>query len=223
MKRDGFIIHEKTLKQMSRLEPEDVKYLMECLTDYYYTGAMNIDEVEEHSIAVAVILDDAIERMDADADAYQKSIEQRRQAAQKRWQKDAEGMREYATACDRIPPQREAYAKNADSVSVSDSVSVIKENSPTESKRKVFKRPTVEEVREYCLERHNGIDPESFVAFYDSKGWKIGNSPMKNWKSAVITWEKRNRENPPNKVNRFQNFPINEANRSLAAQILQMR
>ena len=56
-----------------------------------------------------------------------------------------------------------------------------------------FVPPTVEEVRTYCEERGNFIDPEAFVAFYDSKGWKVGNSPMKNWKSAVITWEKRNK------------------------------
>ena len=56
-----------------------------------------------------------------------------------------------------------------------------------------FVPPTVEEVRTYCEERGNFIDPEAFVAFYDSKGWKVGNSPMKNWKSAVITWEKRSK------------------------------
>ena len=56
-----------------------------------------------------------------------------------------------------------------------------------------FVPPTVEEVRTYCEERGNFIDPEAFVAFYDSKGWKVGNSPMKNWKSAVITWENRNK------------------------------
>lgn len=58
-------------------------------------------------------------------------------------------------------------------------------------KRKCFIPPSVDEVREYCNERKNGIDPEAFVAFYASKGWKIGNTKMTNWKQAVITWEKR--------------------------------
>ena len=52
----------------------------------------------------------------------------------------------------------------------------------------------VDEVRAYCQERNNGVDPESFVAFYASKGWKIGQSPMKDWKQAVITWEKRRKQ-----------------------------
>nr|WP_325254549.1 hypothetical protein [uncultured Oscillibacter sp.] len=49
----------------------------------------------------------------------------------------------------------------------------------------------MEEVAAYCEERKNGIDPEEFVAFYASKGWRVGRSPMKSWKSAVVTWEKR--------------------------------
>lgn len=58
-------------------------------------------------------------------------------------------------------------------------------------KRKRFIPPSVDEVRAYCHERKNDIDPEAFVAFYASKGWKIGSSKMQNWKQAVITWEKR--------------------------------
>ena len=67
--------------------------------------------------------------------------------------------------------------------------------SPTPSSRgKRFSPPTVDEVRAYCQERNNGVDPESFVSFYASKGWTIGPSPMKDWKQAVITWEKRRKQ-----------------------------
>lgn len=54
-----------------------------------------------------------------------------------------------------------------------------------------FAPPTVEEVGAYCQQRGSSVDPEVFVAFYASKGWKVGNSTMKDWKAAVITWEKR--------------------------------
>lgn len=57
---------------------------------------------------------------------------------------------------------------------------------------KRFVVPTVDEVRAYCKSRGNNVDAEKFVAFYGSKGWKVGNQPMKDWKQAVITWEKRN-------------------------------
>jgi hypothetical protein len=56
-----------------------------------------------------------------------------------------------------------------------------------------FKPPTVDEVTAYCGERKNGIDPEEFVDFYESKGWMIGKNGMKDWKAAVRTWERRQR------------------------------
>ena len=65
-----------------------------------------------------------------------------------------------------------------------------------ESKKSAFVAPSLEEVREYCAARGSKIDPEAFVAFYTSKGWKIGNAPMKDWKAAVITWEKREATRP---------------------------
>ena len=55
-----------------------------------------------------------------------------------------------------------------------------------------FIPPTVEEVRAYCVERRNGVDPEAFIDFYASKGWRVGNQPMKDWKACVRTWERRN-------------------------------
>ena len=58
-----------------------------------------------------------------------------------------------------------------------------------------FTPPTLEEVQAYCQERANGIDAEYFLDFYSSKGWKIGRESMKDWQSAVRTWEKRENNN----------------------------
>lgn len=57
--------------------------------------------------------------------------------------------------------------------------------------RGIFIPPTVEQVREYCTEKNYQINPESFVAYYASKGWTVGKSPMKDWKQACVTWEAR--------------------------------
>lgn len=56
---------------------------------------------------------------------------------------------------------------------------------------KRFIPPTVEEVREYCKERGNRVDPVAFVSFYESNGWKVGRNAMKDWRAAVRTWEQR--------------------------------
>lgn len=69
-----------------------------------------------------------------------------------------------------------------------------------------FVPPTLDEVRAYCLERKNNVDPESFVSFYESKGWMIGKNKMKDWKAAVRTWEKKEKEMPVTKKSKFDNF-----------------
>ncbi len=51
-------------------------------------------------------------------------------------------------------------------------------------------KPTIEDIAAFCKERGNNIDPEQFYYFYESKGWKIGRSPMKSWEACVRTWER---------------------------------
>lgn len=63
---------------------------------------------------------------------------------------------------------------------------------PPQTPIKKFVKPTVEEVRNYCLERNNNVNPEKFVDFYESKDWYIGKNKMKDWKAAVRTWERSN-------------------------------
>lgn len=76
-------------------------------------------------------------------------------------------------------------------------LSVSKENSIDESiKEKIkgkdlFNRPTLQEVKNFCIERKNNVDAEQFFYFYESNGWMISNNPMMNWKACIITWEKR--------------------------------
>lgn len=60
-------------------------------------------------------------------------------------------------------------------------------------KREQFSPPSIQNVAEYCREKGYQIDPESFVAYYDSVGWMIGKKKMKSWKGAVVTWAKRER------------------------------
>ena len=69
--------------------------------------------------------------------------------------------------------------------------SIDKDISKTTNK---FIKPTLEEVKQYCLERENNIDPENFIDYYNSVGWKVGKNQMKDWKAAIRTWERRNKE-----------------------------
>lgn len=50
--------------------------------------------------------------------------------------------------------------------------------------------PDLDSVRAYCQSRKNSVDPEQFVNYYETRGWMAGKSKMRNWQSAVRTWEK---------------------------------
>lgn len=75
----------------------------------------------------------------------------------------------------------------------------IKEESNTTTR---FSKPTIEEVQQYCNERKfTATDPTDFWEFYESKGWKVGNTPMKNWRMALNRWE-RNQKQTTSRLNR---------------------
>ena len=74
-----------------------------------------------------------------------------------------------------------------------------------------FAPPTVEEVAAYCRDRGNAVDAERFCDFYAAKGWMIGKEPMKDWRAAVRTWEKRDAaEKAPKAAKKPQSFDTDE-------------
>ena len=68
-------------------------------------------------------------------------------------------------------------------------------------KSKLFIKPTIDEIKDYCLERKNNIDAEHFFNFYEARAWK----DIKNWKACVITWEKNKNKFSNNSFNNNQN------------------
>ena len=51
-------------------------------------------------------------------------------------------------------------------------------------------RPSFLDVAAYCRERGNRVDPQQFLDYYTSNGWRVGRTPMKDWQAAVRTWER---------------------------------
>ena len=74
----------------------------------------------------------------------------------------------------------------------------INNNITYNNKRVLFKKPNIFEIRDYCLERNNNIDPSSFFDFYESKNWFVGKNKMKDWKACVRTWENRSKNKSNN-------------------------
>ena len=75
-------------------------------------------------------------------------------------------------------------------------------NSKSKSKSNRFTPPTVDEVRAYCQERRNRIDPQHFIDYYSARGWELTKGrKMVDWKAAVRTWERNNYSSPKTGAN----------------------
>ena len=88
-----------------------------------------------------------------------------------------------------LPKDNGGYCQKAIENNTSNNTTSIKKEIYKERK---FKKPTLEEVQEYCKQRGNSVDPKKFIDFYEVNNWtdSKGNK-VKNWKQKVITWEGR--------------------------------
>ena len=77
----------------------------------------------------------------------------------------------------------------------------IHSSASTTTKRKRFEKPSISEIKQYCMERNNNIDASQFFDYYESNGWKVGKNSMKDWKAAVRTWERSEYRKPTVKKN----------------------
>ena len=89
-------------------------------------------------------------------------------------------------------------------------------------KKTTLVRPKIEEIREYVKEKGYHIDAEQFFNFYESKGWKIGKDAMKNWHSAVATWEKRYLDEHPAQKPRAVKTEVKEEDPNERAELIEL-
>ena len=86
-------------------------------------------------------------------------------------------------------PSKEKFTDNTN-------INITNTNLTDSNKKALFKKPTLDEVKNYCILRNNNIDAEAFIDFYESKNWQIGKNKMKDWKACVRTWERRETKKP---------------------------
>ena len=93
-----------------------------------------------------------------------------------------------------------ANGKNGNTETNTETNTQLSNDSKGDTRARRFTPPTLDDVLAYVRERGSDVDPQQFLDFYASKGWMIGKNPMKDWKAAVRTWEKRedtgNNSNP---------------------------
>ena len=101
-----------------------------------------------------------------------------------------------------------------------DNISISNDIDDSNKRKAKFVKPTIEEIRCFCEERNNGIDADEFFNFYESKGWVIGKSPMKDWKACIRTWE-RNKFKSQRPTRR--KVSVLENNMAVAEELLRMQ
>ena len=79
--------------------------------------------------------------------------------------------------------------QKADNLLFKTKVSNVKESNIIKPLSKI--PPSLEDVKQYCDERKNNINPVQFMSYYESNGWKVGKDKMKDWKASVRYWETR--------------------------------
>lgn len=174
MERESFVFHREFIEDL----PE--AYQQKFVSYAIQYGIYGIEpDIDEASLEYTVWLKTK-RRIDEDCERYQRACENRERRNEAR----------------RLKYQAEkGEGTNGDDADAEPSPKLDVEPSEPSKPRKRFRKPTVDEVAEYCRERGNTIDAQTFVDYYETNGWTIGKGgkKMQNWKAAVRTWENRRR------------------------------
>ena len=66
---------------------------------------------------------------------------------------------------------------------------------------KAFQKPTREELEAYKKEKGLDFNPNDFIDYYESNGWKVGRNQMKDWKATARRWSSRRANPSPGWIN----------------------
>lgn len=184
--------------QLKALKTEGYLYYDGIMDNFAKELALDIDESEENvKITIQYLLSVGLLVSSEDGTEYslpymQKLIGSEGSSAQRMRIHRDKKKQERLSQCDtNVTPLLQKRYGEIDIEKEID-IEIDKERKKKESRN--FVPPTLQEVKAYCQERNNGINPQSFIDFYESKGWLIGKTKMKDWKAAVRTWEQRRKE-----------------------------
>ena len=214
--KPGVMIRWDVFTYVKALPPEDAKRMIVAIGEYAKEG---IEPDFCDSPVLPVLWSVISERIIEDDSSFLDKRKKRKAAANHRWRREHENTDANASNCMQ-DNANDANASNcmhpmpvsdsvSDSVSVPVSVSDNKKDNIIGGKaaKNRFVPPSVDDVRDYCRERGNHVDPERFVDFYETRGWMAGKTKMKDWKAAVRTWERNSFDQPQKPEKRPGSLP----------------
>jgi hypothetical protein len=172
--RDSFIFYRSFFQSTKRLSKEDKAELFEAICSYALDG-----ELIEVSAVPEAIFSVIKPNLDANRRKWENGCKEKKKTSRLEAEEEQEISKDEAN-------DKQTVSKPQGNVNVNVDVDVDKD---VKSKSKRFSPPTLQDIQNYCKERNNSVNPEKWIAHYQSNGWKVGKNSMKDWKAAVRTWE----------------------------------
>lgn len=196
-------IKESLWEALKKVSDEERHQFLDAYIEYTLTG----EEPELSGIAEVLFL-----AVKSEADDHAKSVSGGSQGGSKT---PSEGGS--ARGVTKAPSEAPLDQEDREERTKEETEENIKEKPPKGGKEKRrFAPPSLQDVQDYKTSRGDkgeNVDPETFIDFYESKGWKVGNQPMKDWKAAFRTWEKREKpvsRSGTSKITPWNQFPQRE-------------
>ncbi len=192
--KSSFVLYHDIREPVEMLSDEERGKLFSAILNYSEYG-----ELPDFRGALQMAFAFIRTALDRDADKWEDKRQKRVESGRLGGIRSGESRREANEANASKPKQRKQNKANEAvpvpvpapaPVPVPDNI----ENGGKPPRAVRFTPPSVEEVQAYCRDRGNNIDPQRFVNFYTSKGWMVGKNKMRDWRAAVRTWEKQDRE-----------------------------
>lgn len=197
MDKNSFLIYIDYQEQFELLTDEQAGKLIKAIIEYEKTGKiLELDGMTKMAFSFIKT------QLDRDREKWQEEKQKRSEAGKrgmsKRWGKTNQdnNVTNVITEDNKNNSVKKEITNITDNVDEDEIVNVeVDVNKKEKKKRKIFKKPTVIEIQEYCNERHNSIDAQHFFDYYESNGWKVGQNSMKDWQATIRNWERRNKSN----------------------------
>ena len=187
----GFMTYREAAIMFSLMPEGDAARAIKATCDYYLYRTLPANLTGTAQQVFKIMKAD----IDRNNEKYQKIVERNKRNIEKRWEKDdTTGIPVVNQSNTNLKPE----TLNSKLKTQNQSCEAA---APPRAKR--FNPPTLAEVQAYVLERQSPVDPQGFIDFYESKGWLVGKTPMKDWKAACRNaekWERWNRNDSRSKV-----------------------
>ena len=181
--KSSFIIHLDYEPLLEDLSLEDKGILLDAM--FAYAKGESVPELKP----LTKMAFNFIQRqMDYDKVKWLKKCEKNKENINKRWQdKDTPDDTTVYDRIPKIPTNTKHTDKDKDKENGKEKdKKPPSQDTPALSAR--FNKPTIKDIASYITELGYNFKAEAFYDFYESKGWLIGKTPMKCWKSACRTW-----------------------------------